>query len=1027
MHRGTEAQPGIVGRDWHRRALDRAINAGLDGGPALTLVHGDAGIGKTTLVDSVVAGHAAAGVTVLRGFAEDKGGAAFAIWDGVRHGLRAVVDTRGGDIDERRWEQLDVLAHAIGAAAPALVVLEDAHWADEQSLWILERMPHLLAGTRVAFVVTSRDDAVGGTRPGHVVPLSGLDPAEVAELLGSLGRAVSEGDVTELTAFTGGNPLFVRELALHDHAGRLPAVVGDALEWTLQGIPGDAMDVLLALSLGGTDLPRRVLEEAGTTAPGDLDACIDSAVRAGILVPDPRGRPRFRHDLLSEAVRHRAGRRRCREMHCALAAGWRVGDGSPRSAAEVAVHSLAAVPDTDVVEVADLASAAAAGLVSEGDPGAAAALLADAARTVEEHAGSDYLLRARLLVELGEALDLAGVADSAVEAYEAAVVPARRGGDPRLVARAEVGVAAHLNPLAPVPATLQRLTEAERDLAAGDDPLRVALLGRLAWACAAGLDVAASVRYGDEAVAVACRIGDPELLATALVDRHFAPGDLHALRARRAGADEIVALGDEHRLPRVSLAGLEWQFEDSLDSGDLAAAASVLGRYESIAALMMSPRARHKACMMRGLLELLRGNRPAALDMFERGHEVGRGAVSDQELDAVYLAGRAATTWIWGVPDPVWERLLADVASDADPSVSPFFAARLAMTHLMVGDLEAARDLVQPLTGRCDEIVRGYQGLSTLLLVADLVCELGLTGAHVGTLIRMLAPLSGLGGWWGLAMNLGVDTTLGRLALLDGDPEGAADRLRAAVAFAAGIPSPPMEARSRAYLADAREAAGDAAAAASERAAAGRIADRIGMDLHRDYVRTEQSGETEGSLRRARLVRIGSGWEVETSGVSVPVPPMAGMDHLARLLARPGNEVAATELAGMEHPQADLGPALDAQAKREYRRRVAELEAEIDEAQRFADPYREDRAREELAAVMDELRRAAGLWGRDRPSGSGAERARVNVTRNLRRAIAAIGAGLPDLGTHLDVSVRTGAYCSYTPDPAAAIEWTVEV
>lgn len=104
---------------------------------------------------------------------------------------------------------------------------------------------------------------------------------------------------------------------------------------------------------------------------------------------------------------------------------------------------------------------------------------------------------------------------------------------------------------------------------------------------------------------------------------------------------------------------------------------------------------------------------------------------------------------------------------------------------------------------------------------------------------------------------------------------------------------------------------------------------------------------------------------------------------------------------------------------------MAELQGDIDEAEAANDGERATRARLELDALLDELRRAVGLGGRDRPSGSGAERARVNVTRNLKRAIAALAAVSPALGAHLERSVRTGRYCAYEPEPAAALAWSV--
>ena len=123
----------------------------------------------------------------------------------------------------------------------------------------------------------------------------------------------------------------------------------------------------------------------------------------------------------------------------------------------------------------------------------------------------------------------------------------------------------------------------------------------------------------------------------------------------------------------------------------------------------------------------------------------------------------------------------------------------------------------------------------------------------------------------------------------------------------------------------------------------------------------------------------------------------------------------------------NLGPALDARAKREYRQRINELQADIDEAERWADPERAETTRRELDALISELRRAIGLSGRDRPQGSGSERARINVTRNIRRAMVAIDRVAPQLAAHLTVSIRTGHYCTYAPESAARIHWEIDL
>jgi hypothetical protein len=77
--------------------------------------------------------------------------------------------------------------------------------------------------------------------------------------------------------------------------------------------------------------------------------------------------------------------------------------------------------------------------------------------------------------------------------------------------------------------------------------------------------------------------------------------------------------------------------------------------------------------------------------------------------------------------------------------------------------------------------------------------------------------------------------------------------------------------------------------------------------------------------------------------------------------------------------------------------------------------------------IAQELSSAVGLGGRDRRAASAAERARVNVTRALKREIRRIGDEDVRLGRELSTTVRTGTFCAYEPDPRRPIEWRVDV
>ena len=111
-----------------------------------------------------------------------------------------------------------------------------------------------------------------------------------------------------------------------------------------------------------------------------------------------------------------------------------------------------------------------------------------------------------------------------------------------------------------------------------------------------------------------------------------------------------------------------------------------------------------------------------------------------------------------------------------------------------------------------------------------------------------------------------------------------------------------------------------------------------------------------------------------------------------------------------------MGEVLDARARDAYRRRLEELEDDLAEAEQASDGAAVDRARIEKEFLVAELAAAYGLSGRVRRAGDPAERARTTVTWRIREAIKRIEEAHPDLGRHLRASVRTGTFCSYSPE-----------
>lgn len=196
-------------------------------------------------------------------------------------------------------------------------------------------------------------------------------------------------------------------------------------------------------------------------------------------------------------------------------------------------------------------------------------------------------------------------------------------------------------------------------------------------------------------------------------------------------------------------------------------------------------------------------------------------------------------------------------------------------------------------------------------------------------------------------------------------------------------------------------------------------------DLHRKLgapAWTQRSSELAAACRKQKWTqtcvfrRDGDIWTIAFHGAEAHLPDLKGLHDLAVLLAQPGEAVHAMQLQTGRPPRGGADEVLDDQAKASYRRRLADLETEIDEAEADNDTYRAEQAHAERDALIAELSAAVGLGGRDRRLGDERERARKAVTARIHDAIGRIDRALPELGEHLRTTVQTGTWCTYSPE-----------
>ncbi|MFF0271392.1 ATP-binding protein [Kribbella sp. NPDC004536] len=476
----------ILERDDVLAALEQARLDAERGHGSTALVFGEAGIGKTSVVDTLRAG-LPADTRFLIGRCDDLTAAR------VLGPFRDLIGSIGADAAEALRDGTDQ-DHTLSALRteldrsdhPTILVIEDAQWADDATLDVLRYLTRRVARMHLVVLLTYREDQLSGKHPlrqllgigggqVHRFALRPLSPAGVRTL--SAGSSI---DADELFAVTSGNPFFVTEvLASGTHAG-VPATVVDATLARLARIDTMTRRAVEQLSVVPTAIDCQLVDALLPEGWGALIA----AEECGLLDVTP-DEVTFRHELTRRAIADALpGMRRAQLNSRVLAA-------------------LADDPTADLTRIMHHATQAGdrAAILRFGPAAARAAASSGAHREAAIHFTS--VLEYSELLTLDERADL-------LEAYAV---------ESRAIGQSDLGVVAQ-----------QEAIELRRSL--GDD---AAVGAGLRWLSRAywwsGHRREAEVA-AEEAVSVAERIGDPRLLATALTQQ--AALEVMDFRASRA-------------------------------------------------------------------------------------------------------------------------------------------------------------------------------------------------------------------------------------------------------------------------------------------------------------------------------------------------------------------------------------------------------------------------------------------------------------------------------------------------------------
>ncbi len=411
----TRSSEPMVGRDQELVIGRDALDATAHGRGGALLILGDAGMGKTRLVDTLLEDAEARGWHTWRGAGrEDEGRPPYGpvieaidplvaarpdLFQSLNESMQRVLallfplapsGETGRQADAKRHQVFASIARLVQSAARergAVMALEDLHASDASTLLLAHYLSRAARDAPMLVVMTARHGEAGPElarlranlreqRAGVEIVLRPLArPALTRIAERAAGRSLDAGTVDAIAAAAAGNPFFAEELAatVDDHGGvRVPEHVNDLLDARLARLPEDSRSVVLFAGVLQNGFSVSDLAAVAGVDSARADVAVSAALRCGVLERDA-AELRFRHPLLHDAARRQFDRPELIDVHLRAATRVRDSDGAPE---QVAYHLLHAGRAGDAVPLLAAAArrAAAVGAYADGQRWAEQAL-----------------------------------------------------------------------------------------------------------------------------------------------------------------------------------------------------------------------------------------------------------------------------------------------------------------------------------------------------------------------------------------------------------------------------------------------------------------------------------------------------------------------------------------------------------------------------------------------------------------------------------------------------------------------------
>lgn len=443
----------LLERDAEIGVIDRAVTSAVQGSGSLVIVEGEAGIGKTTVLDHAVATAGGSGATVLRAMASEleqsdpfgvvrslfapavrSPSAEEAAYNGPAAGARAVIAPSGANSPtfptdpSAAMHALYWLALNLAEADPLVLVVDDAHWIDEPSARFLGYLANRIADAPITLVLAFRPlvegevaEALRTSETAHRLRLAPLSREAVAGIARHLGIEAEETQFAAVWTSAHGNPFYIAELLRDleaapagglDSGASVPETIARSIAARMGTPTGPVRRVAEAIAILGDHATVDRIVRLTALPEDEVTAAVRRMTQKGLL---EHARLAFSHPIVRSAVHGGVPAAVREQLH--RAAGRILHEtGAPISA--IAAQLLATGPGGDPFVVRSL-RAAATSAAAQGDPAGAAVQLR---RALAEPAGDET---GGILLDLAHAEAALGL-PSAPDRYEEALAHVTR-------------------------------------------------------------------------------------------------------------------------------------------------------------------------------------------------------------------------------------------------------------------------------------------------------------------------------------------------------------------------------------------------------------------------------------------------------------------------------------------------------------------------------------------------------------------------------------------------------------------------